>query len=132
MKGIDTNVLIRYIVQDDKRQAEAASAYIRKITASGELCFINVVVLCEFVWVLESAYGFHRDEIADVCDKILRTKQFEIESKDIVRYAVNEYRKGKGNFADYLIGRINRVNGCDITVTFDASLKKEEGFILLE
>lgn len=132
MKGIDTNVIIRYLVKDDKKQANIASAYIRKITGSGELCFINIVVLCELVWVLESAYGFHRSEIADVCDKIFRTKQFEIESKDIVRLAINDYRDGKADFADYLIGRINHLKGCDITATFDRTLKKQSGFILLE
>lgn len=132
MKGIDTNVLVRYLVKDDKKQADIAASFIWEITEADELCFVNIIVLCELVWVLESAYGFHRNEIADVYDKILRTKQFEIESKDIVRHAVNEYKKGKADFADYIIGRINHLHGCDITVTFDRSLKKEKGFILLK
>ena len=132
MKGIDTNILVRYLVKDDKKQADMASAYIQKITTAGELCFINIVVLCELVWVLESAYGFHRNEIADVFDKILRTKQFEIESKDVVRHAINNYRSGKADFADYVIGRVNHIKGCDITATFDSSLKRQDGFILLE
>lgn len=67
MKGIDTNVLVRYLVKDDKEQAKIASAYIhiQKIVAAGELCFINMIVLCELVWVVESAYGFQRKEIAE-------------------------------------------------------------------
>lgn len=132
MKGLDTNVLVRYIVKDDKEQADIASAYIRKIADSGGACFINKVVLCEFIWVLESAYEFEKEEIADVCGKILKTKQFEIESKDAVRHAVNDYKNGKADFADYLIGRINKINGCDITATFDRTLKEQGGFILLE
>ncbi|MBI4686580.1 MAG: type II toxin-antitoxin system VapC family toxin [Nitrospirae bacterium] len=132
MKGIDTNVLVRYLVKDDKAQAEIASAYIREITESGGTCFINIIVLCELIWVLESAYEFHKNEIADVCDRILRTKQFEIEAKDIARRAVNDYRNGKADFADYIIGKINNLNGCDITATFDRALKKQDGFILLE
>lgn len=132
MKGLDTNVLVRYLVKDDKKQAEIASAYIRKIADSGELCFINKVVMCELIWVLESAYEFNKDEIADVCEKILKTKQFEIEAKDIVRNAINDYKNGKADFADYLIGRINKLNDCDITATFDRTLKEQGSFILLE
>src|SRR5262249_47430287 len=100
MKGLDTNILVRYLVQDDRKQAERASAYIRKTTADGESCFINLVVLCELVWVLESAYEYTKNEIADVLEKILITKQFEIEAKDLVRQAVQDYRQGRGDLAD--------------------------------
>lgn len=132
MKGIDTNILVRYLVRDDKKQAEAASAYLRKVADSGELIFINVVVLCELVWVLESAYNFYRKEIADVCERILKTRQFDIESKETVRGAVNDYKKGRADLADYLIGRVNTSKGCDYTATFDRSLKSEHGFIVLD
>jgi predicted nucleic-acid-binding protein len=131
LKGLDTNVLVRYIVQDDKEQAKAASAFIRKVSMAGETCFINCIVLCELVWVLESAYDFPRKEIVDVCDKILRIKQFEIEDRDIVHSALHAYRKRKGDFADYLICMVNHAHGCDKTVTFDQSLKKQDGFIIL-
>jgi predicted nucleic-acid-binding protein len=131
IKGLDTNVLVRYIVQDDKKQAKAASGFIRKVSMAGETCFINCIVLCELIWVLESAYDFPRKDIVGVCDMILRIKQFEIEDRDIVHSALLAYRKGKGDFADHLIGRINQVHGCDMTVTFDQSLKKQDGFIIL-
>jgi predicted nucleic-acid-binding protein len=132
MKGLDTNVLVRYLVKDDEKQAERASAFIRKIASSGESCFINHIVLCELVWVLESAYGFPKKEIADVLDKILITKQFEIESKDIIRQAILDYRHGKGDLADYLIGRINHASGCDATITFDRDLKPSACFAVLD
>lgn len=132
MKGLDTNVLVRYLVRDDERQAEKASAYIRKTVSSGESCFINHIVLCEMVWVLESAYSFSKKEIADVLEKMLITKQFEIESKDIVRQAVHDYSHGSGDLADYLIGRINHFKGCDVTLTFDRVLKQGPFFILLD
>ncbi len=132
MKGLDTNVFVRYLVKDDEKQAEKASAYIRKIASSGESCFINYIVLRELVWVLESAYGFHEKEIADVLDKILIIKQFEIELKDIVRQAIHDYRHGKGDLADYLIGRINHASGCDATITFDRSLKPSSSFVVLD
>ncbi|MBI5097983.1 MAG: type II toxin-antitoxin system VapC family toxin [Nitrospirae bacterium] len=131
MKGIDTNVLVRYLVMDDEEQAKTASACIKKIADNGELCFISVIVLCELIWVLESAYEFPKNEIAGAVDKILATKQFEIESRDVVRFAVNDYREGKGDFADYVIGRKNRLIGCEFTFTFDRSLKAHDCFMLL-
>jgi len=132
MKGLDTNVLVRYLVRDDKKQAEVASAFMRKLSTSGEKCFINLVVACELVWVLESAYDFTRAEISEALEGILVTKQFEIESKDVVRQAVNDYRRGGGDIADYLIGRINKSFGCERTVTFDRALKSAQAFIILE
>jgi predicted nucleic-acid-binding protein len=97
MKGLDTNVLVRYLVKDDPEQAEKAIAYIQKLVASGENCFINHLVLCELVWVLESAYGYKKKQIADVLQKLLMTKQFEIELKDTARRAINEYSQGNGD-----------------------------------
>lgn len=132
MQGLDTNVLIRYLVKDDRRQAEKASATIKRIIASDGSCFINHIVMCELVWVLESAYGYQKNEIADVIEKILMTRQFEIESKDIVRQALHDYRNGGGDIADYLIGRINHAEGCDITLTFDHTLKNNPLFAVLE
>ncbi len=124
MSGLDTNVLIRYVVGDDEKQAREAAACIRAIAASGKSCFISCIVLCEFVWVLESAYAYEKGEIASVLEKLLMTKQFEIQAKDIVRQAVHDYKTGAGDFADYLIGRFNQDKGCDITYTFDRALKK--------
>lgn len=132
MKGLDTNVLVRYLVKDDIQQAEKASAFIRKAISEGEALFINHIVLCELVWVLESAYGFPKREIADVLEKLLMTRQFEIESRDIVRQAVSDYRHGKGDVADYLIGRLNHARGCDETITFDRALKPTSHFVVLE
>jgi len=132
MKGLDTNVLVRYLVKDDRKQAEKASAFIRKATAAGDRCFINHIVLCELVWVLDSAYGYAKKEIADVLEKILVTRQFEIEAKDIIRQAIHDYRRGNGDISDYLIGRINHVKGCDVTVTFDRALKNNPGFVVFD
>lgn len=131
MRGLDTNVLVRYLVRDDKQQADAASALIGRMTAAGDGCFINLIVLCELVWVLESAYDLEKAAIASVLDKILATKQFEIEAKDVVRQAVQDYRLGTGDIADHLIGRINQAYGCKDTVTFDRSLKKSGAFTVL-
>ncbi|MDA8090145.1 MAG: type II toxin-antitoxin system VapC family toxin [Nitrospiraceae bacterium] len=116
----------------NKRQAETASAYIRDAAARGENCFINHIVFCELVWVLESAYDFGKREISDVLEMILITKQFEIEQKDILRQAIKDYAQGKGDLADYLTGRTNHGYGCIRTATFDRALKDMPSFELLE
>lgn len=131
MRGLDTNVLVRFLVRDDLKQAELASSYIRKATADGETCFINLIVFCELVWVLESAYGYSKQEIANVLEKMLTIRQFEIETKDIVRQAVHDYQRGSGDIADYLIGRVNQSQGCDQTATFDRSLKSSPFFDII-
>ena len=123
MTGLDTNVLVRYLVEDDGKQAHKASACIRAITASEKSCFISCIVLCELVWVLESAYDYEKREISDVLEKILITKQFEIENKDVVRQAIHDYKAGDGDVADYLIGRFNQDKGCDMTYMLDHALK---------
>jgi predicted nucleic-acid-binding protein len=132
MRGLDTNVLVRYLVQDDKKQAEKASAAILKAVSGAKRCYINHAVLCELVWVLESAYDYPKDSIADVLNKILSTKQFDVDSKELVSHAVRDYSGGKGDFADYLIGRVNRGKGCETTLTFDLALKSSPHFTLLE
>lgn len=71
MRGLDTNVLVRYLVRDDKKQAEKASAYIHKITASGKRCYVNHIVLCELVWVLESAYEYSKERSLRYSKKFL-------------------------------------------------------------
>lgn len=131
MTGLDTNVLVRYFVKDDKKQGDRAASFIRKTIDSGESCYINYIVLCELVWVLESAYRFKKYEIVDVLEKLLITKQFEIEAKDTVRQALNEYKQGKSDLSDYLIGWLNRSKGCDSTATFDRDLRTCENFHIL-
>ena len=131
MTGLDTNVLVRYFVKDDKKQGDRAASFIRKTIDSGESCYINHIVFCELVWVLESAYRFKKYEIVDVLEKLLITKQLEIEAKDTVRQALNEYKQGKSDLSDYLIGWLNRSKGCDLTGTFDNNLRTCENFHIL-
>jgi len=131
MIGLDTNVLVRYLVKDDPRQASKASAYIRSAIERSETLFLNHIVLCEVVWVLESAYRYPKNAVLDVLEKVLLTKQFRIERKDEVWAALEEYRENEGDFADYLIGRANHSRGCEHTVTFDQTLKGSQTFRVL-
>jgi predicted nucleic-acid-binding protein len=129
--GLDTNVLVRYLTQDDPAQARKAEAAIDRAVARRERCVVGPVVLCELVWVLRDAYDTPKDQIVDVLDRILGTQQFEIVDRAHVRDALEEYRSGGGDFADYVIGAQNRTAGCTETVTFDRGLRGANGFRLL-
>ena len=131
MTGLDTNVLVRYLTQDDPDQSKKASAIIEDAATKGEKLLIHPVVLCELVWVLETAYRCGRDDVATTLDRILRTVQFEFPDKETIWSAWADYRSGKADFADYLIGRANGRFGAAHTVTFDQELKGHRQFRVL-
>ncbi len=131
MIGLDTNILVRYLTQDDPAQAEKATREIDQGAASGEVFFITNIVMCELVWVLESGYSLDKTEIVSALDKILRTKEFEFEDKDLLWQCLGEYREGSGDFSDHFIGRLGRKAGCSRTLTFDTKLKKSPLFRVL-
>ena len=131
MIGLDTNVLVRHLVQDDPGQSRKATQAITKRCTRDDPGFINRVVLCELVWVLESAYGYPKDTIVDVLEKLLRTSQLKVEDAQSAWTAFRMYQKGKADYADCLLGATNRIAGCDSTVTFDHAASKLEGFQLL-
>jgi predicted nucleic-acid-binding protein len=124
MKGLDTNVLVRYLTQDDARQALRASACIEDAIKRGESCFVNPVVLAELIWVLEECYGYGKAQLLELLGKLLAARQLEIAQKDCVRKAVEDYRQSRADFADCLIGWINQQSGCKYTYTFDKALQR--------
>ena len=89
------------------------------------------MVLCELVWVLETAYGYSRDQITEVLDLILHTRQFRIQEREIMRAALNIYRRGTADFADAVIGHGNRAAGCETTYTFDRKAARLPEFMAL-
>ena len=131
MKGLDTNVLIRYIVRDDERQAAAADREIYACAAANEKMVLQPIVLCELIWVLETAYGYTKLEIIPVLERILRTSQFEIVQRDAAWRALAEYGKNRGDFSDYLLGECNSAAGAAETLTFDKALKGSSRFRVL-
>jgi predicted nucleic-acid-binding protein len=127
--GLDSNVLVRYLTQDDAKQAARAS---RVIDSAGPASlFLSSIVICELVWVLEDVYRRSRREIAELLEKILLTGQFAFEHKDLLWKALADYQRGKGDLSDFLIGRIGRDAGCTHILTFDNGLKGHRLFELL-
>lgn len=130
-RGIDTNVLVRYLTQDEPAQARRASAIIEGTLAKGGNYYLSVIVLCEIAWVLRGAYGLKKKSILLAVDQILETAGFLVEGRDLVREAVEQFRLGRGDFTDYLLGARNRAAGCSDTVTFDRSLRGSKLFAML-
>ena len=131
MKGVDTNVLVRYITRDDPAQERAASRFLDSAKARAEPIFVNVIVLCELVWVLGRTYEYPRADVAAVIGQVLTTEQIVVEDADLAWQALADFKASKADFADCLIGRKNLRLGCDTTVTFDGRLKSLASFAAL-
>jgi predicted nucleic-acid-binding protein len=131
VKGLDTNVLVRYLTEDDPRQAAAAVREIEGTGKKDEKRIVQPLVLCELAWVLESAYGVGKKELLDVFERILRTAQFEIPGKDLVWRSLADYRAGRGDFSDHLLGRLNEDADASVTITFDRALRGNPRFHVL-
>ena len=128
MIAVDTNVLVRFLVEDDPRQSRRAAALIERAVRNEEEIFLSEIVLCETVWVLGSAYGFSRDQVVETLTGLLRARNLAFESKDRLFRAVEAYARGRGDFADYLIREHARSAGRAEVLTFDRPLLKEQGF----
>lgn len=131
MQGIDTNILIRYIVQDDAVQSALAGELIEKRFTPENPAHINRIVLCELVWVLSAAYGFERSEIARALRQILLTDSFRVEDHSVAWEALGDYAAGGADYADLLIGRGNRDVGVETTLTFDRKAAAGPHFTLV-
>ncbi|UIE37001.1 PIN domain-containing protein [Leptodesmis sichuanensis] len=118
MKGLHTNVLVRYLTRDDEQQWQRAEQYINATLAAEETCFISNIVLCELVWVLRSAYRIPREELITTLEKILRTSHFDFEDKAVIWGAFRQFQQGKADFSDYLISKVNHQAGCTETATW--------------
>lgn len=131
MEGLDTNVLVRYLVQDDPAQSRLASELMEERLSADRPGYINNVVLCELMWVLEECYGQSRSQLLRILNQLLCVVELRFQNVDVVRLAVADFRDGKADFSDHLIARWNQAHGCEQTHTFDKKASKEPGFVLL-
>jgi predicted nucleic-acid-binding protein len=130
MTGLDTNVLVRYLTEDDPVQTIAAGKIMHSFSPNSR-GFISLIVLAELVWVLESLYRFKKKEIEHVLETLLRSEELVIERAEIVSQALRIFRGGHADFADYLIERSGHAAQCDNTVTFDRKAATGAGMRLL-
>lgn len=130
MIGIDTNILVRYLTQDDIEQAKIAEQVFDGYAASNHLLFINNIVICELIWVLEKGYKYSKLDIGSAIKQILSTKEFAFESQKLLWLALNQYIQNKLDFSDALIGEVNKEFGCSKTLTFDQAAMKADNFTM--
>jgi predicted nucleic-acid-binding protein len=128
MIGLDSNVLVRYLVQDDPDQARTAAELLENQCSVDEPGFVNAITLVELVWVLERSYHYTRAQIAPVLEDLLTSADLTFEHAASAWDALQSYRSGNIGFADLLIGRINRFHGCRTTKTFDRKASRSKDF----
>lgn len=130
MIGLDTNILVRYIMQDDAKQSPKACELIESLNAD-EPGFISLVSIIELYWVLTSCYELTGQQVTQVLEVLLRTKQIIVDRADQVLRALRVFDDGKADFADCLIERMAAAAGCGQTMTFDVGAAKHAGMTLI-
>lgn len=119
MIGLDSNILIRLAVRDDKNQFHRARNVLQKSVSAEHPGYINLVVLAEFCWTLKRAYKVTDRGIREAVTKLLDAANVVIAQREAVVQALLLATSTQCDFSDALISAINRVEGCDYTLTFD-------------
>jgi predicted nucleic-acid-binding protein len=132
MMGLDTNVLLRYLAQDDPRQSRRATEIVERRLTEQEPGFVSLVTILEVAWVLKSLFKRSRHEIANDIEMLLAADTLEVQNEQEVYLAVVSLRNGIGTFEDALIGSLGIWRGCSATLTFDKdAAKRLHGFQLI-
>lgn len=124
MIGLDTNVLLRYLVQDDPAQSPRATEVIERRLTKQNPGFVSLVCILEIVWVLGSLYRRSSGQIADHLEMILAADTLAVQNEQEVYQALVALRNGSGTFEDALIGALGAWWGCSATLTFDENAAK--------
>jgi predicted nucleic-acid-binding protein len=127
MIGLDTNVLVRYLAQDDPIQSPRATAFIEQRLTSENPGFISLVTMVETAWVLERAYRLDRARVGATVERILAADAFVVGHEREVFAASTALAAGLG-FADALIAALGASAGCSHTMTFDQKALRMPGF----
>lgn len=134
MIGIDTNVLVRYLTQDDAVQSARATRLIERELSVRNPGLVSLVVLCELLWVLASAYAVHERDLVSIVERLLGAKELQLEAPQLVRQALvvkTPLSASSAGLADILIGLSQQAQGASVTVSFDKRAAKLPGWRLL-
>jgi len=130
MIGLDTNVLVRYIMQDDAKQSPQATKLMESLDTD-QPGFVSLVSIVELYWVLTFCYDLSGQQVRQALESLLRTKQIIVDRADQVLRALRVFDEGKADFADCLIERTASSAGCTETLTFDVGAAKHAGMRLI-
>jgi predicted nucleic-acid-binding protein len=128
MIGLDTNVVVRYLAQDDKVQSPRATELFERILTEENPGFVSIVAMVETVWALQRAYDLTDATIATAIERMLQTDVLVIENERQVFTAMCALKSGRGAFADALIAALGGKAGCASTLTFDRKALRLPGF----
>ena len=129
MLGLDTNVLVRFLVRDHEAQFERARRLIKREVGAGEAVLISLLVMLETEWVLRSRYDLQKTEMMDAISALLDAAELEFEDEPAIEEALYVWKDSAAEFADCLIGAHQRRLGCRATATFDARAVRLPGFV---
>lgn len=132
MIAVDTNVIVRFLVRDDEKQAAAARKRLKRAEEDRERLFVPMLVVLETIWVLESAYNKSKSEILDSIRDMRQMPVFEFEADGVVERLLNDGTKYKADLADILIAHSAYASACDAGITFDKGAAKLPFFNLLK
>lgn len=132
MIALDTNVIVRFLVRDNERQAQIVYARFKKAESSRESFFVPLLVVLETVWVLESCYDKSRQEILDSLDALTMMPILEFERDQVIQNLLNEGRRSNADLSDLLISLAAQSSGCSGGITFDRKASKLPFFHLLD
>lgn len=131
MIGLDTNILVRYLAQDDPVQSPKATEIIERRLTEENPGFISLVAMVETVWVLDRAYGLSAGSIAAAVERILQIEVLVVENEQDIFTAMLALKSGSGSFSDALIAALGLRAGCAQTLTFDRKATRLAGFALV-
>ncbi|MBP7867556.1 MAG: type II toxin-antitoxin system VapC family toxin [Acidobacteria bacterium] len=131
MKALDTNVLVRFLVNDDRAQAERVRRLLAGAEEEGESFLITLPVVMELIWVLRSVYGLDKAAILEALDALTLMPVLEFEQVDRVRELIRLGLKTRLELVDLLICICGRLSGAESTLTFDRKAGQEAGFTLI-
>jgi predicted nucleic-acid-binding protein len=130
MIGLDTNILVRYLTQDDPIQSPKATEIIERRLSEENPGFVSIVAMVETVWVLDRAYLLDARAIADAIERLLQTDVLIVENEQEVFTAMIALKEGRGSFADAIIAALGSKANCAYTLTFDQKALRLAGFKL--
>ena len=131
MIGLDTNILVRYITEDDLAQSRRVRQVFETVLSTENPGFVSLVVLVETVWVLESGYGLSAEQIAFAVERILQSEVLLVQNEGEAFRALIMMRQRSADFADALLCELALQAGCSRTLTFDRKAVRLPGFQLL-
>jgi predicted nucleic-acid-binding protein len=132
MKGVDTNILIRFLIGDDEQQTKKVYKTFKKAESGKKELFVSLLIVLELIWVLESVYEIPRDEIVASLSDLLLMPILKFEHKSTLQQFVISAQRNKYDLSDLLIAHSAKTNGCDTVLTFDRKASKFDLFELVE